>query len=190
MKTKAAWVVGLAISFISTGAICSSYPYDPGLYVYWNEIVVEGTLISNNEVPEESRLEQDPGWFFPTNRACVLVNRAAWQNEGPAVEKGDTLCFRYRTSNIARNEDVPDIMRQVGNGETGLGVAVGTTGLYSIGIARDGSLRKGVWFSLSEVQECEVLDFISKLQLDFSGTVKELKKSHPGVRIDWGQEKE
>jgi hypothetical protein len=171
--------------FWAVEAQSSSQAYDPGLYVYWNDVIVEGVLLYDVEVPPENGLEARPGWRFPTNRACVLVHSILWCESGPTVAEGDTLCFLHKTSNVATNPDEPGQGLHVLAGDHSLSLEVGEQGLFSFNRSNTGSLKRGTWFSLPKEKKAEVQEFINNLNSDFVGTVKDLKFRHPTVRINW-----
>lgn len=128
-------------------------------YVQFNDLVVEGTLIADGPVSQEDRLEDRPGWYLPTNRACIVIHRILQQSSELDFSVGDTVCFRYPTSSQSRNPDVPD---QIGfNGEEWqpLSIEVCERGVYAVDRRPNNDLRRGAWFELSEEQTLEVLHY-------------------------------
>ena len=48
--------------------------------------------------------------FIPTNMACLLVDRVHLLRHGASIVEGDTICFKYATSNNYFNPDKPGLM--------------------------------------------------------------------------------
>lgn len=153
------------VYLVFVGSICASgsvqRQFDPGYYLSTNELVVVGVLISDSAVDPPDRIERMPNWYYPTNRGCVVIEQVLQQAEGLFYVPGDTVCFRYRTNGTARNADSPELAYTATNsGSWALGVPVGRRGMYGLRRLDDEGLRRGVWFSLTDSLENEILEIL------------------------------
>jgi len=89
----------------------TSHPFTPVYYVKFNSLIVDGVLISDEVARIENRFVSKDGWITATNWACVLVDSVLHQSKGRSYATGDTICFRYPTSDYSYHPDKPDLVQ-------------------------------------------------------------------------------
>jgi hypothetical protein len=147
----------------------TSQPYTPADYVKYSSLIVDGILISDEVARIENRFVSKDGWITATNWACVLVDSVLHQSKGRSYATGDTICFRYPTSDNSYHPDKPGLV-QMSHGSSGpLSFIIGRNGLYSFNILDDGECRKGSWFFLDDSLVSGIYDVLNKLAADSIG---------------------
>jgi hypothetical protein len=163
-------------------------PFDPYRYVYYNEIIIEGTVLSDSELPLTEGINgnpREPGWYYPTNTACLLVDQVLLQRLGACFAVGDTICFKYATSNNSVNPDKPGLVG-ISSGFNGpLGYEVTDNGLFGLSLGKNGRIRKGHYFALNDSMTQQIYDVLLKLEADSTQTVEEIRRHYHGRKWEW-----
>jgi hypothetical protein len=162
------------LGIIATVLLCSvagasgttTVPFTAERFVHSYELIVEGVFISDEEAPIENRIVSSTGWIYPTNWACVVVDSVLKQPKEKSYAIGDSLYFRYTTSNRSYNPERPGLVQQVGGSEEPVRILIGQNGLYAFHFMSDGEIRRGSWFAEDDSRVNEIYEELNKLAAD------------------------
>lgn len=181
----------MVLGFVLVGGISVSstrLPFDPYLYVYYNDLIIEGKVVSDQEIPLTEGIREKPkdsGWYFPTNLAMIEVTKTHFQQKGELYSVGDTISFKYPTSNFSYHPEKPDLVGLSSGFNAPLELDIGEEGLLGFGITSSGELRKGFYFVLDDSMKSQVHAVLAGLEADSTGTIEEIRKHYKGKKWKW-----
>ena len=128
-------------------------------------LVCEARLVSRGALTGEARLEGRPGWYYPTDRVCLVIEKVIRQFSQPAVGAGDTIFVRIPTSGVSTSLDQPHLITSGGESRD-FTLQVGKTGFFGLNRGENGEFLPGPWFVLKPDQVEDFLEYISQWEAD------------------------
>jgi hypothetical protein len=162
---------------ITSFAIEVDVPWDPGIYVGWNDLILEGILI---RLIDESRpISICRGFLFRGQAGSVRVENVVFNRSDLVVTCDDTVSFFLRTASTS--EPMDGVTWFLEDPSDSLDIPVGTKGYFAFNVIPN-EVRPGWFFFIGETRQLEVNQFLASLSADSAGTVRDLKERHPGYR--------
>lgn len=153
-------------------------PWDPGIYVGWNDIIVQGRLVKLWDT-EPREMPEFGGWSFRGQAGIITIMRAIYNKTDRVLECGDTLSFFLRTADTS--EPRGSISRGVTDPGEPVNLPVGATGYYAFRV-NDYRVGPGWEFFINEERMKEVEEFLANLEADSATTVRDLQRRHSFFR--------
>jgi len=178
MRTKSSRICLVFVALVLPGHIIAlQIGYVPELYVVWNKIIVEGVIISDVAVEPQPWVSGVSG-LFPTNRGTIVVERVLRRSSDYFVSRGDTVRFRYPTSNftVPRDDGSITFAMEICDFEN---LEVGRAGLFSFRLHKEHGLVPGYSFLTTDTQREEVLELLAEVAADSAGTMAKIKERSP-----------
>jgi len=175
----AAQILGPSTTFCSQIKV----DFDPGIFVGWNDLVVEGVLVHLTDV-EPRELSWSKGFLYPGQEGKIQVNAVKYNKTEFAIMPGDTITLFNRTSNKGINNPAkPGIIMELSGTCSEITVQVGSRGLFGVDTGPSDQIRPGIWFFCSGKRAEKILEFMKHLAADSTGVVSELSSRYPRYRL-------
>lgn len=169
----------MPFGFVCVFAVVLTVPWDPGVYVGWNDIIVEGELIRLWETGPREMPEYD-GYHFRGQAGLVLIESVIYNKTDRVLSCGDTLSFFLRTAETS--EPKGDTSCSVYDTFKPIDLPIGTTGYFALDEGQYRIRPSNAFFYIDEGRAKEVVAFLACLAADSAATVNALERRHPGLR--------
>lgn len=162
---------------LSAVAVVVHVAFDPGIFVGWNDLIVEGRILTHGPGEPRPAHCKNPRFLFAFHEGRVVVSHVIRDRLRRGVGPGDTISFAYRTGARSLGSSKDSLSAWISETPQVLTVAEGDSGLFGLGLACDGAYRPGWNFWLQGARADSVREFVRALEADSLGTVNALLSS-------------